>query len=93
MCTTMKELEKQIATYRSLKSLIDEATADFEACKTEIFNYLDTNNKTEEIGPDFKVSWSDCKKTTYDGKSLQALLGEDLVNYQKTSSYRRLNVK
>lgn len=94
MCKTIKELEEQVATYRSLKALIDEATAEFDACKAEILNYLVTNDKKTEIGKDFKVSYCDCTKTAYDGNALTELLGEEAIKqYQKISSYRRVNVR
>ena len=93
MCKTMKELEEQVANYRSLKALIDEATAEFDQCKAEILNYLQTNNKDKEVGKDFKVSYSECTKTTYDGKALEERLGAEVVNYQKISQYTRVNVR
>ncbi len=93
MCKTMKELEEQVATYRSLKALLDEANAEMEACKAEILNYLKTNNKEKEIGKDFNVSYSQCSKTTYDGDALKNLLGDDVVKYQKVSQYTRVNVR
>ena len=42
MCRTMNELEKVVADYRSLTTLLDEVTAQVEDLKREIIGYLDS---------------------------------------------------
>lgn len=93
MCKTMKELEEQVKTYRSLKALLDEANEEMEACKAEILNYLQTNGKEKEIGLDFTVSYSNCSRTVYDGDALKELLGDEISSFQKVSQYTRVNVR
>ena len=92
MCRTMNELEKVVADYRSLTTLLDEVTAQVEDLKREIIGYLDSNNKISETGSNFTVKVSTCERRTLDSKRLEADLGS-LAEYQKVSQYRRLYVK
>ena len=92
MCRTMNELEKVVAEYRSMSTLLDEITATVEDLKREIIGYLDSNNKITETGSDFTVKVSTCERRTLDSKRLEADLGS-LAEYQRVSQYRRLYVK
>ena len=92
MCRTMNELEKVVADYRSLTTLLDEVTAQVEDLKREIIGYLDSNNKISETGSNFTVKVSTCERRTLDSKRLEADLGS-LSDYQRISQYRRLYVK
>ena len=75
MCRTMNELEKVVAEYRSMSTLLDEITATVEDLKREIIGYLDSNNKITETGSDFTVKVSTCERRTVDTKKLEADLG------------------
>lgn len=92
MCKTMNELEKVVAEYRSMSTLLDEITATVEDLKREIIGYLDSNNKITETGSNFTVKVSTCERRTVDTKKLEADLGS-LAEYQRISQYRRLYVK
>ena len=92
MCRTMNELEKVVADYRSLNTLLDEISAEVEDLKREIIGYLDFNNKLFETDKDFTVKVSTCERRTVDTKRLEADLGS-LAEYQRISQYRRLYVK
>lgn len=92
MCTTMMQLEKTVADYRSMSALLDEITAQVEDLKREIIGYLDSNNKISETGSDFTVKVSTCQRKTLDRKALEADLGS-LAEYDRISQYRRLYVK
>lgn len=92
MCRTMNELEKVVAEYRSMSTLLDEITATVEDLKREIIGYLDSNNKITETGSDFTVKVSTCERRTLDSKRLEADLGS-LAEYQRVIQYRRLYVK
>lgn len=92
MCRTMNELEKVVADYRSLTTLLDKVTAQVEDLKRDIIGYLDSNNKISETGTNFTVKVSTCERRTLDSKRLEADLGS-LAEYQRVSQYRRLYVK
>lgn len=92
MCTTMKDLEKVVADYRSLKAMKEELEAQLKEAEREIIGYLDGNNKVAEIGSDFTVKVSTCERRTLDAKRLEEDLGS-LSEYQRVSQYRRLYVK
>lgn len=92
MCRTMNELEKVVAEYRSMSTLLDEITATVEDLKREIIGYLDSNNKITETGSNFTVKVSTCERRTLDSKRLEADLGS-LAEYQRVSQYRRLYVR
>ena len=92
MCTTMNELEKVVADYRSLKALKEDLDAQIKDIEREIIGYMDTNEKLTETGKDFTVKLSTCERRTLDSKRLEADLGS-LAEYQRISQYRRLYVK
>lgn len=92
MCRTMKELENAVADYRSLKALKEQLEEELKAVEREIIGYMDTNEKVSEIGNNFTIKLSTCKRKTLDNKRLEAKLGS-LAEYQKVSQYRRLYVK
>ena len=92
MCTTMNELEKVVADYRSLKALKEDLDAQIKDIEREIIGYMDTNEKLTETGKDFTVKLSTCERRTLYSKRLEADLGS-LTEYQRVSQYRRLYVK
>ena len=92
MCTSMKELEKVVADYRSLKALKEQLEEELKAVEREIIGYMDSNEKLTETGNDFTVKLSTCERRTIDTKRLEADLGS-LAEYQRISQYRRLYVK
>ena len=92
MCTTMNELEKVVADYKSLKALKEDLDAQIKDIEREIIGYMDTNEKLTETGKDFTVKLSTCERRTLDSKRLEADLGS-LAEYQRVSQYRRLYVK
>ena len=92
MCMTMKELEKVVADYRSLKAMKEELEEQLKDAEREILSYLDNNEKQSETGTDFTVKVSTCERRTLDSKRLEADLGS-LAEYQRISQYRRLYVK
>lgn len=92
MCTTMNELEKVVADYRALKTLLVETESAVKDLEREIIGYLDTNEKLTEIGSDFTVKLSTCERRTLDSKRLEETLGS-LAEYQRISQYRRLYVR
>ena len=92
MCRTMKELEKVVADYRSMKTMKDELDATLRELEREIIGYLDSNDKLSEIGKDFTVKVGTYERRSLDSKALEAELGS-LAAYQRISQYRRLYVK
>ena len=92
MCRTMKELERVVADYRSMKAMKEQIDAEVKSLEYEIFGYMDANEKLTETGNDFTIKLSTCERRTVDTKRLEADLGS-LAEYQRISQYRRLYVK
>ena len=92
MCTTMNELEKAVADYRSLKAMKEELEVQLKDVEKDIISYLDSKKKLSETGKDFTVKVSNCERRTLDRKALEADLGS-LADYDRISQYRRLYVK
>ena len=90
MCRTMKELERVVADYRSMKAMKEQIDAEVKSLEYEI--YMDANEKLTETGNDFTIKLSTCERRTVDTKRLEADLGS-LAEYQRISQYRRLYVK
>ena len=92
MCRTMKELERVVADYRSMKAMKEQNDAEVKSLEQEIIGYMDVKEKLTEIGNDFTIKLSTCERRTVDTKRLEADLGS-LAEYQRISQYRRLFVK
>ncbi len=92
MCRTMKELEKVVTDYRSMKAMKEELDEQIKALEREMLSYLDSNEKLTETGKDFTIKVSTCERRTLDSKRLEADLGS-LAEYQRISQYRRLYVR
>lgn len=92
MCRTMKELERVVADYRSMKAMKEQIDAEVKSLEYEIIGYMDANEKLTETGNDFTIKLSTCERRTVDTKRLEADLGS-LAEYQRISQYRRLYVK
>ena len=92
MCRTMKELERVVADYRSMKAMKEQIDAEVKSLEYEIIGYRDANEKLTETGNDFTIKLSTCERRTVDTKRLEADLGS-LAEYQRISQYRRLYVK
>lgn len=92
MCRTMKELERVVADYRSMKAMKEQIDAEVKSLEYEIIGHMDANEKLTETGNDFTIKLSTCERRTVDTKRLEADLGS-LAEYQRISQYRRLYVK
>lgn len=92
MCRTMKELERVVADYRSMKAMKEQIDAEVKSPEYEIIGYMDANEKLTETGNDLTIKLSTCERRTVDTKRLEADLGS-LAEYQRISQYRRLYVK
>lgn len=92
MCRTMKELERVVADYRSMKAMKEQIDTEVKSLEYEIIGYMDANEKLTETGNDFTIKLSTCERRTVDTKRLEADLGS-LAEYQRVSQYRRLCVK
>lgn len=92
MRRTMKELEKVVTDYRSMKAMKEELDEQIKALEREMLSYLDSNEKLTETGKDFTIKVSTCERRTLDSKRLEADLGS-LAEYQRISQYRRLYVR
>jgi hypothetical protein len=88
----MKELEKVVTDYRSMKAMKEELDEQIKALEREMLSYLDRNEKLTETGKDFTIKVSTCERRTLDSKRLEADLGS-LAEYQRISQYRRLYVR
>ena len=45
MCRTMKELERVVADYRSMKAMKEQIDAEVKSLEYEIIGYMDANEK------------------------------------------------
>ena len=88
----MNELEKVVADYRAMKTLLVETEEVVKDLEREIISYMDTNEKLSETGKDFTIKLATCERRTLDSKRLEADLGS-LAEYQRISQYRRLYVR
>lgn len=88
---TMKELEKAVAEYRSLKAMKEELETELKEAEKQIITYMNEQQKTKETGVDFKISYSDCSRKSLDAKKLEAAFG-NLDGFRSVTNYKRLTV-
>jgi hypothetical protein len=100
MCKTKKELDKLVAKRRELraaKKLIEE---QLEQIDDDIIEYIEkkglVSSKNEKslvvYGKDYKASYTEITSTVLDNTLIKEYFGTSLPQYQKKSSYKRLEV-
>ena len=82
---TKEELNAKVKEYRQLSSMKAELDASLEAVRKDLLNYLQSNNKTCEIGDDYKLSYYTRKQARFDADKLKDLLADEIGDYQKVS--------
>lgn len=92
MIKDMKELQKAVNDYRSLKAMKEQLEAELKEAEKSLIEYLDTNEKLTETGNDFTIKVATCERRTLDTKRLEADLGS-LAEYQRVTQYRRFYCK
>ena len=92
MIKDMKELQKAVNDYRSLKAMKEQLEAELKEAEKSLIEYLDTNENLTETGNDFTIKVTTCERRTLDTTRLEADLGS-LAEYQRVTQYRRFYCK
>lgn len=95
MCKTHEEIQELVNTMRSLKTMKAEIEAELSNIQGELMTFLKDDGYEEKqafIGNDFIIKWGTCNRSTFDRSKLEAVLGSDLSDFQKFSSFDRLYV-
>ncbi|MEE0929467.1 MAG: hypothetical protein UIM53_00545 [Acutalibacteraceae bacterium] len=77
-------INNEVAELRELKAMRDELEACIKAIENKIISFMVENDKSEYIGEDFKIKYSECTRTTLDKKDLN----QTLANYQSMKRYQ-----
>ncbi len=101
MCKNKDELNKLVAKYRKLTALEKKVKTAREGIKDEIIDYA--NRKGEKggkkgttmivIGDGYKISVITMSNVVFDSEKLAALLGDKVSEYQKSSTYPKLDIR
>lgn len=83
------ELDMSVDKIRSLKRLIEEATAEMTSIEDEIKARMTELDTDELRGGTCKVTWKQTSTTRIDSKSLKKDLPDIAAQYSTTSTYRR----
>ena len=95
MCKTNEEIQELVNTMRSLKTMKAEIDAEISAIQNELMTFLKDEGYEEKqafIGSDFILKWGTCNRSTFDRSKLEKVLGSDLSDFQKFSSFDRLYI-
>ena len=85
MCKTKKQLTVSVAKYRELKAKEAKLKAELDAVKQDLFEKV--------VGPDYTLSYSIGKSTSWNQDELKAALGvDDLQPFKNQTEFKRLNV-
>jgi hypothetical protein len=89
---TREELKQTVEELRQYKNMKEELENQIKALEHNVTSYMETENKTEEIGDNFKVTYKEQIRKTLDKAKLESDLG-DLSEYEKVTSYSVLRIK
>ena len=93
MCIKKVELESKVQELRSLKTLKEETENELKAIEREIIAYMVENGIDTEITDTAKITYKPQSRTTLDKEKLTEILGDDLKQFEKTTTYNLLRVK
>ncbi len=101
MCKNKEELNALVAKYRKLASLEKKISTARKAISDDIIDYATRKgekggkNGTTLIvfGDGYKVSVITIDKPLFDSDKLSELLGDKISEYQKISSYPKLDIR
>lgn len=101
MCKNKDELNTLVAKYRKLSALKKKIDTTRDGIKDEIIDYAtrkgekggDNGTTLIVFGDGYKISVITIDKPAFDSDKLKALLGDKLSDYQKVSSYPKLDIR
>ncbi|GHV18523.1 hypothetical protein FACS18949_04640 [Clostridia bacterium] len=88
----MTNLESKIKEYREMKRLVEEALAAADSIADEIKAAMNEAGESKMIIGEYKLSYTDCKRTDIDKKALAADHADIYTAYLKETSYKRFAV-
>ncbi|WP_312045132.1 hypothetical protein [Anaerotignum sp.] len=89
---TREELKQTVEELRQYKNMKEELENQIKALEHEVTSYMETENTTEVIGDNYKVTYKEQIRKTLDKVKLETDLG-DLSEYEKVTSYNVLRIK
>jgi predicted phage-related endonuclease len=92
MTMTNQELQEKCKEYREYKRLADEAQAVMDSISDQIKSYMIESGQEKLIAGEYKVNYTDCKRTDIDKKALQAEQTEIYNAYLKETFYKRFAI-
>jgi predicted phage-related endonuclease len=88
----MSTLESRIREYREYKRMIEEMEALKEAIADEIKAAMTEAGESKMIVGEYKLSYTDCKRTDIDKKALAADHADIYTQYLRETTYKRFSV-
>jgi len=86
------ELLEKAREYREYKRLIEEMTAIADAIADELKSHMTEANESKLVIGEYKLSYTDCKRTDIDKKALAADHADIYSAYLRESTYKRFSV-
>ena len=86
-------LEQKIKEYREYKNMIEELEALKESLADEIKATMTAAGQDKMVVGEYKLSYTDCKRSDIDKKRLKAEHGALYDAYLKEITYKRFSVK
>ncbi|GHU57786.1 hypothetical protein AGMMS49975_23820 [Clostridia bacterium] len=88
----MTNLESKIKEYREMKRLAEEALAAADSIADELKAAMNEAEESKMIIGEYKLSYTDCKRTGIDKKALAADHADIYTAYLEETSYKRFAV-
>ena len=86
------ELLEKTREYREYKRMIEELTAIADAIADDLKAHMSAAGETKVIVGEYKLSYTDCKRTDIDKKALQAEQADIYAAYLRETTYKRFSV-
>lgn len=93
MCISKIELNSKVKELRQYKRILEETGAIIDQLETEIKNYMDEEHADTLTGDDYKITWKEYLKNSFDSKSFKADQPEIYNRYVIKTSYKKFLLK
>ena len=86
------DLTDKIREYREYARMIEELTAIKDSLADDLKAFMNAANETKMIIGEYRLSYTDCKRTDIDKKALQTDHSDLYAAYLRETTYKRFSV-
>ena len=92
MCINKNDLQSKVKEYRQYKRILEETKSLLESIQNDITGLMESENTDILTGDDFKITWKEYSRTTFDSKTLKAEIPDLYSKYTYVTNYKKFLV-